>query len=66
MDDRLVECLRCGDARAVGARPGRRLETGECARCGYVGWAPVATLTESTRRSLRSLPPERRTHLHAV
>ena len=31
-----------------------------CHRCGYVGWAPTAALTETTRRTLRERPLPRR------
>jgi hypothetical protein len=55
-----VECLRCGDTRAVPAREGTHLDAGECERCDYVGWALVADLTETLRRVLRDRPPERR------
>ena len=55
-----VECLRCGDTRAVSAREGAHLDAGECERCDYVGWALVADLTETLRRVLRDRPPERR------
>jgi hypothetical protein len=36
------------------------LESGECPRCGYVGWANPTDLTEFTRRALRDRPLERR------
>jgi hypothetical protein len=51
-----VECLSCGDHRVVVPEEGRRLDAGDCPRCGYVGWAPTASLTERTRRLLRELP----------
>ena len=39
---RAIECLACGDVREVG---GNHLdETGQCPRCGYVGWSYVADL----------------------
>jgi hypothetical protein len=38
----------------------RHLDPGECPKCGYVGWAPVADLTEVARRMLRDRPLERR------
>jgi hypothetical protein len=44
-----------------------RLDPGECPRCGYVGWALVADLSDPVRRTLRERPPERRgRRLHAV
>jgi hypothetical protein len=55
VDVRILECLRCGDTREVAGR-----DTGECPRCEYVGWAPVADLSEKLRRVLRDRPPERR------
>jgi hypothetical protein len=55
----MVECLRCGASR--NAEPLLlRHDAGECPRCGYVGWAPTADLTENVRRTLRERPPERR------
>jgi len=32
----------------------------ECARCGYVGWADAASLTESLRRALRERTVDQR------
>jgi hypothetical protein len=32
----------------------------ECTRCGYLGWAATAELSDSMRRQLRALPVERR------
>jgi len=58
--DRLtVECLGCGERRRVANGSGS-VEAGECARCGYVGWATPADLSELVRRALRDFPPERR------
>lgn len=51
-----VECLSCGKQRTVTQVEGRRLDARDCPRCGYVGWARVATLTERTRHALRELP----------
>lgn len=61
-----VECLRCGTPRAAGERRAHRLDPGECPRCGYLGWAHSAELSETARRRIRRVPPERRVHLHAV
>ncbi len=36
-----VECLRCGAYRSVSDTGPRRVDTGECPRCGYVGWVPA-------------------------
>jgi Zn ribbon nucleic-acid-binding protein len=61
---RQVECLKCGHRRAV--RHGEpRSANDECPRCGYVGWASSAELSERTRRLLRERPVERR-RLHAL
>lgn len=54
-----MECLNCGKTRRVGD------DTGECIRCGYVGWADAESLTETLRRALRERPVERR-KLHAL
>jgi hypothetical protein len=55
----LVECLRCGTTRHAADTPMRHAHP-ECPRCGYLGWAPVESLTESEREALRTRPPERR------
>jgi hypothetical protein len=60
MEKLAVECLCCGDVRLVDARAGEHIDTGECERCEYVGWALVAELTEKLRQVLRERPPERR------
>jgi hypothetical protein len=59
MESLVVECLRCGSHREMDSSPLRKA-TPECARCGYVGWAPAGDLTERDRRALRSRPLERR------
>jgi hypothetical protein len=62
-----VECLRCGRFRTAERERSERLDPGECPRCGYLGWALVADLSEPARRTLRDRPVERRTwRLHAV
>jgi uncharacterized protein (DUF2461 family) len=61
-----VECLACGDVRAVIVPAGGHLNPGECARCGYLGWAPSDELTEPMRRSIREAPLEHRATLSAV
>ncbi len=61
---RQVECLNCGQRRAL-YEAERRPGLDECPRCGYVGWAPSAELSERTRRLLRERPVDRR-WLHAV
>ena len=60
-----VECLNCGERRTVVRSRFGHVEAGECLRCGYVGWARSADLTERVRRALRDRPPERR-RLHAL
>jgi hypothetical protein len=55
-----LECLRCGETREVEHEPRRRVEAGECARCGYLGWALTTDLTELVRRLLRERPLGRR------
>ncbi|HEX5468499.1 MAG TPA: hypothetical protein VFW80_05585 [Gaiellaceae bacterium] len=55
-----VECLRCGTFRTVERDRTQRLDPGECARCGYLGWALASDLSESARRDLRGRPLARR------
>lgn len=43
---REIECLACGTVRLVEGQAGE--ETGECPRCGYLGWASVADLDAET------------------
>ena len=54
-----VECLRCGETREL-RLAARHLDTGECPRCTYVGWAASEDVTEDTRKVLRDRPLERR------
>jgi len=61
-----IECLGCGEARAVDAPSSDKLEAGECPRCGYLGWAPSTALTEPMRRRIRERPVDRRAAIHAV
>jgi hypothetical protein len=62
-----VECLHCGTFRTVERERTQRLDPGECQRCGYLGWALVADLSEPVRKTMRERPPERRgPRLHAV
>jgi transposase len=65
MESITVECLRCGENHRLESGPWRQLQSGECPRCGYLGWAPTALLSEVERRALRDRPLERR-RLHAV
>jgi hypothetical protein len=43
-----IVCLACGASRVVSARA--RAATGECPRCGYVGWTYAEGLDGSTLR----------------
>jgi hypothetical protein len=61
-----VECLGCGEARAVTAPAVDKLDPGECSRCGYLGWAPSTALTETMRRRIRERPVDRRATIYAV
>jgi len=56
MERLLVECLNCGQVRALELPQGKVLASGECERCSYVGWAPQAEITEAARRMLREVP----------
>jgi hypothetical protein len=58
VDAHLRECLACGDLREQRASTGAAADG--CRRCGYVGWAPSAALTEPERRVLRERPVARR------
>jgi hypothetical protein len=53
-----VECLRCGAHHRLGRPPLRHVFDSECPRCGYLGWAKVDDLSESSRRGLRDRPVE--------
>jgi Zn-finger nucleic acid-binding protein len=55
-----LECLGCGARRPVIQLATTTVGSGECPRCGYVGWADSSELTELTRRALRDRPLERR------
>ena len=55
----LVECLRCGTTRHASDSAMRHAHP-ECPRCGYLGWAPAESLSESERQALLLRPPERR------
>jgi Zn ribbon nucleic-acid-binding protein len=64
MESLHLECLRCGDIREIRPRASR-WHAGECARCGYVGWAKASELSERMRQTIRERPPELR-RLRAV
>jgi uncharacterized protein (DUF2461 family) len=66
MEKLRVECLGCGEVRAVPSAGALRLDPGECPRCGYIGWAPSSSLTEAMRRRIRERPVARRASLYAV
>ena len=55
-----VRCLDCGQVYAKPAGGGTVRANPGCPRCGYVGWAEVASLTEALRRSLRERTLEQR------
>lgn len=55
-----VECLACGERRSLSSGAHTNLATGECQRCGYVGWAQPSDLNEQSRRALRDRPLELR------
>jgi Zn ribbon nucleic-acid-binding protein len=61
----LVECLSCGATRRVVVNRRRPVQQDECARCGYVGWAETASLTEALRRALRDHTVDQRRHVTA-
>ncbi|MBA2614753.1 MAG: hypothetical protein H0U90_03080 [Actinobacteria bacterium] len=61
-----VECLGCGEARAVPSAGHLRLNPGECPRCGCLGWAPSTSLNEPMRRRIRERPIDRRATLYAL
>ena len=56
VDTLTVECLRCGTPRRTRYTVWRHVESAECPKCGYVGWANSAELTEPQRRALRERP----------
>jgi len=60
MATKLVECLNCGAPRRHDAHASRPVQTDECRRCGYVGWAEAETLTEALRRTIRETTLDRR------
>ena len=47
---RQIECLACGATRIVTSLG--VAETGECQRCGYLGWTYSDELDSSTRRMI--------------
>jgi hypothetical protein len=60
MGELTIECLCCGQVRAVAQLLGQRVDPGECSRCGYLGWAPSRALDEVSRRLLRDRPLAKR------
>ena len=65
MERLTIECLSCGERRRINAASGHG-HAGECPRCGYLGWAPSTSLTESVRRRIRERPVDRRATLYAL
>jgi Zn ribbon nucleic-acid-binding protein len=57
---KIAECLKCGMQRRVAAQESRPIQSDECGRCGYVGWAESDALDESLRRALREHTVEQR------
>jgi hypothetical protein len=55
-----VECLSCGTRRVIVGGDDHHVDTGECHRCGYVGWARSDDLSAAARRQLLDRPVERR------
>ena len=56
VDTLIVECLRCGTPRRARYTVWHHVESAECPKCGYVGWANSHELTEPQRRALRERP----------
>jgi hypothetical protein len=48
LEEKQIECLACGAERVL--EPGT--ETGECPRCGYLGWTYSEELDPATRRMI--------------
>jgi hypothetical protein len=61
-----IECLGCGEARMIPAAEPGRMHPGECPRCGYVGWAPSAALSEPMRQRIRERPVDRRAAVYVL
>jgi hypothetical protein len=55
-----VECLSCGSFRVIERARTEPLDPGECRKCGYLGWALAADLSDPARRSLREAAPGKR------
>jgi len=49
----------------VASRNQSVMQVGECPRCGYLGWAPSAVMSERARGAVRRRPPAER-RLRAV
>jgi hypothetical protein len=47
-----IECLGCGEQRALSYTPTGRLDGRDCARCGYAGWVRVGELDAAAREEL--------------
>ncbi len=53
MESLVVECLRCGTSRVARRDVFKHLETPECQRCGYLGWAPLLEVAGGDDRRRR-------------
>jgi hypothetical protein len=47
-----IECLGCGEQRALSYTPAGRVDGGDCARCGYAGWVRAGELDAAARQEL--------------
>ncbi len=56
LDTLTVECLRCGTPRQTRYTVWRHVESAECPKCGYVGWANSRRADGAQRRALRERP----------
>jgi hypothetical protein len=60
MESLVVECLQCGTSRVARRDRFEHLEDPECAKCGYLGWAPVLELAEAKHRAPRERAADER------
>jgi hypothetical protein len=47
-----IECLGCGEQRALKYTPAGRVIAGDCACCGYSGWVRAGELDAVARREV--------------
>jgi hypothetical protein len=59
---RQIECLACGAVRVVLGTSSE--ETGECPRCGYLGWAYAEDLDWATEKAIMNGAHARPAHAH--